>query len=72
MIVADIEKVSVNNRGVMFPSLRIGYLVAPRDLAEVFIKGRILVDTLSSTIPQVALADFINPSREYSTHSCEA
>jgi GntR family transcriptional regulator / MocR family aminotransferase len=44
---------------VMFPSLRIGYLVVPRDLAEVFIKGRILVDTLSSTIPQVALADFI-------------
>ena len=44
---------------VMFPSLRIGYLVVPRDLAEVFIKGRILVDTLSATIPQAALADFI-------------
>jgi GntR family transcriptional regulator / MocR family aminotransferase len=44
---------------VMFPSLRIGYLVVPRDLVEVFIKGRILVDTQSSTIPQVALTDFI-------------
>jgi GntR family transcriptional regulator / MocR family aminotransferase len=44
---------------MMFPSLRISYLVAPRDLAEVFIKGRILIDTQSSTIPQGALADFI-------------
>jgi GntR family transcriptional regulator / MocR family aminotransferase len=44
---------------VMFPSLRIGYLVAPRDLVEVFIKGRIMIDMHSSTIPQAALADFI-------------
>jgi GntR family transcriptional regulator / MocR family aminotransferase len=44
---------------VMFPSLRISYLVAPRDLVEVFIKGRVMIDMHSSTIPQAALADFI-------------
>lgn len=44
---------------VLFPSLRIGYLVAPRDLSEAFIKGRIIADLHSSTIAQAALADFI-------------
>jgi GntR family transcriptional regulator / MocR family aminotransferase len=44
---------------VMFPSLRISYIVAPHDLMEVFVKGRIMIDMHSSTIPQVALADFI-------------
>lgn len=44
---------------VLFPSLRIGYLVAPRDLVEAFINGRVMTDMHSSTIPQAALADFI-------------
>jgi len=44
---------------VIFPSLRIGYLVAPHELIETFIKGRIMADLHSSTIPQAALADFI-------------
>ncbi len=44
---------------VLFPSLRIGYLVAPPDLVEAFIRARIMTDLHSSTIPQAALADFI-------------
>jgi GntR family transcriptional regulator/MocR family aminotransferase len=44
---------------VLFPSLRIGYLVVPPDLVEAFIKGRVMTDMHSSTIPQAALADFI-------------
>jgi GntR family transcriptional regulator/MocR family aminotransferase len=44
---------------VMFPSLRIGYLVVPVDLVDAFIKGRVMTDMHSSTIPQAALADFI-------------
>lgn len=44
---------------VMFPSLRLGYLVAPPDLVEPFTKARVLTDLHSSTITQAALADFI-------------
>jgi GntR family transcriptional regulator / MocR family aminotransferase len=44
---------------VLFPSLRIGYLVAPRDLVDSFVSGRVMTDLHSSTIPQAALADFI-------------
>ena len=44
---------------VLFPSLRIGYLVAPPDLVEAFIRARVMTDLHSSTIPQAALADFI-------------
>jgi GntR family transcriptional regulator / MocR family aminotransferase len=44
---------------VLFPSLRIGYLVAPPDLIDAFVRGRVMTDLLSSTIPQAALADFI-------------
>ncbi len=44
---------------VMFPSLRIGYLVVPPGLVEAFTKGRVMTDLHSSTIPQAALADFI-------------
>jgi GntR family transcriptional regulator/MocR family aminotransferase len=44
---------------VLFPSLRIGYLVVPRDLAEAFIACRVMVDLQPATIPQAALADFI-------------
>jgi len=44
---------------VLFPSLRIGYLVAPPDLVDAFVGGRVMTDLVSSTIPQAALADFI-------------
>ena len=44
---------------VMFPSLRIGYLVAPHDLVEAFTKARVFGDLCGNTIPQAALADFI-------------
>lgn len=44
---------------VLFPSLRIGYLVAPPDLVDAFVGGRVMTDLQSSTIPQAALADFI-------------
>jgi GntR family transcriptional regulator / MocR family aminotransferase len=44
---------------VVFPSLRIGYLVVPDHLVEAFIKGRVMTDMHSATIPQAALADFI-------------
>jgi GntR family transcriptional regulator/MocR family aminotransferase len=44
---------------VLFPSLRIGYLVAPPGLVDAFVKGRVMTDLHSATIPQAALADFI-------------
>ena len=44
---------------VLFPSLRIGYLVVPPDLVDAFIAGRIMIDLQPATIPQAALADFI-------------
>jgi GntR family transcriptional regulator / MocR family aminotransferase len=47
---------------VLFPSLRIGYLVDPPDrpdLVEAFIAGRVMIDLQLATIPQAALADFI-------------
>src|SRR5215813_3657478 len=44
---------------VLFPSLRIGYLVVPPDLVDSFIAGRIMIDLQPATIPQAALADFI-------------
>ena len=45
---------------VMFPALRLGYLIVPRDKVERFITARALVSRFSSTITQAALADFIN------------
>jgi GntR family transcriptional regulator/MocR family aminotransferase len=48
---------------VLFPSLRIGYLVVPRDLVEAFIACRVMVDLQPATIPQAALADFIEEGR---------
>lgn len=44
---------------VMFPSLRVGYLIAPPGLAEAFTKGRVLADLTAPTIIQAAVADFI-------------
>jgi GntR family transcriptional regulator/MocR family aminotransferase len=45
---------------VMFPGLRIGYMVAPKSLIEPFRAIRRLVDSHPSSIAQAALADFIS------------
>jgi GntR family transcriptional regulator/MocR family aminotransferase len=44
---------------VMFPGLRLGYVVVPADLVDAFRGVRQLVDSHPSTIAQGALADFI-------------
>ena len=45
---------------VLFPSLRLGYLVAPPDLVEPLIAARSFVDRHSATLTQSVVADFIN------------
>ena len=44
---------------VMFPALRVGYVVVPKDLIPAFAAVRDAFDTFSSTLYQVVLADFI-------------
>lgn len=44
---------------VMFPALRVGYVVVPRDLVPAFACVRDAFDTFSSTLYQAALTDFI-------------
>ena len=44
---------------VMFPSLRLGYLVVPLDLSVAFARARAAVDSYPSAIVQPALAEFI-------------
>ena len=44
---------------LLFPSLRIGWLVAPPDLAPHFLNAKALADTGTASIEQLALADFI-------------
>jgi GntR family transcriptional regulator/MocR family aminotransferase len=44
---------------VLFPSLRIGYMIVPLELVNAFVTARVMVDLQSSTIPQAVLADFI-------------
>jgi GntR family transcriptional regulator/MocR family aminotransferase len=44
---------------VMFPSLRLGYLIVPEALVEPLRSVKALVDTGSSTLAQSALVDFI-------------
>ena len=45
---------------VLFPSIRLGYLVVPPDLAERFERGRAALDEHSSMIAQPALAAFLS------------
>ncbi len=52
---------------VMFPSLRIGYLVAPPDLAESFSYARAALDDHPSTVAQPALSAFIEDGH-FATH----
>ena len=44
---------------VMFPALRLGYLVVPRDLVPAFRACRDALDTCTATLTQLALDDFI-------------
>ena len=44
---------------VMFPALRLGYLVVPKDLLAAFCACRDALDGFSPTLPQQALNDFI-------------
>jgi GntR family transcriptional regulator / MocR family aminotransferase len=44
---------------VMFPALRLGYLVVPRDLVPAFSAARDATDVFSSTLYQAAMTDFI-------------
>jgi GntR family transcriptional regulator/MocR family aminotransferase len=45
---------------VLFPSLRIGYLVVPRLLVEPFVRARSLCDGHSSAIIQAVVAEFLS------------
>jgi GntR family transcriptional regulator / MocR family aminotransferase len=45
---------------VLFPALRLGYVVVPPDLVEVFTNARGLASRFSPTVEQAVLADFIN------------
>jgi GntR family transcriptional regulator/MocR family aminotransferase len=44
---------------VMFPSLRIGYMVVPPDLVDAFVAARAIVDRHPPTVEQAALAEFM-------------
>lgn len=44
---------------VLFPALRLGYLVVPPDLTEVFVAVRLFVERHVPILEQMALADFI-------------
>jgi GntR family transcriptional regulator/MocR family aminotransferase len=44
---------------VMFPALRLGYVVVPKDLVRAFTAARDAADLFSSTLYQAVLTDFI-------------
>jgi GntR family transcriptional regulator / MocR family aminotransferase len=44
---------------VLFPSLRLGYLIVPEDLVDAFVAARWISDRASPLVEQSALADFI-------------
>ncbi|WP_406349327.1 PLP-dependent aminotransferase family protein [Streptomyces sp. NBC_00144] len=44
---------------VLFPSLRLGYLVVPDELVDAFLMARSLTDRHQATLDQAVLADFI-------------
>ncbi|MGH7786566.1 MAG: PLP-dependent aminotransferase family protein, partial [Candidatus Binatia bacterium] len=44
---------------LLFPALRLGYLVAPPPLVKAFVNAKALADTGSASLEQGALADFI-------------
>jgi GntR family transcriptional regulator / MocR family aminotransferase len=52
---------------VLFPALRLGYMIVPANLAQVFTTARALHDRGSSLLEQHALADFIR-EHHYARH----
>lgn len=44
----------------LFPALRLGYLVVPKDLVAAFVRVRTLTDYLAPTIEQAVVTDFMN------------
>ena len=44
----------------LFPSLRLGYLVVPSDLANAFVAARAVMDRQTPTLTQAVVADFMN------------
>lgn len=44
---------------VLFPALRLGYLVVPPSLADAFARGKAVLDRHTPSVPQAVLADFI-------------
>jgi GntR family transcriptional regulator/MocR family aminotransferase len=44
---------------VLFPGLRLGYIVAPPALVEALVRAKAVVDRHSPIVPQAVLADFI-------------
>ena len=44
---------------VLFPALRLGYVVLPKGLTEVFCAAREATDTFSSPLYQIVMADFL-------------
>lgn len=44
---------------VMFPSIRLGYVIVPMQLCDAFVKARSVIDRGSSTVTQMALVDFM-------------
>jgi GntR family transcriptional regulator / MocR family aminotransferase len=65
--VAAVQGLDVNNRviyigtfsKVLFPSLRVGYLIVPKDLVRAFSLAREMFDLFSPTLYQAVLTDFI-------------
>jgi len=45
---------------ILFPALRLGYLVLPKSLVEAFVATKAVGDTGTAVLEQLALADFIN------------
>lgn len=44
---------------VMFPALRLGYVIVPEDLVPAFRAVRDALDTCPATLPQLAMTDFV-------------
>jgi GntR family transcriptional regulator/MocR family aminotransferase len=44
---------------VLFPGLRLGYVVVPPALVDAFTRGKAALDRHTATVPQIVLADFI-------------
>ena len=52
---------------VMFPSLRLGYIIVPPDLIPAFLSVRLAMDIAPSYFFQAVMADFIEESH-FSRH----